>query len=99
MLAVSCTISKRRVVPAIVVTVRSVPLMAILSPRAYTFHDWATVNGQLYHFATGGYGYHGPDMFHNTCKHSPSEVNGLTIGIAHGLHNGLGQSRMGMHRF
>src|SRR5262249_7913828 len=48
-------------------------------PQVYAFHDWATVNGQLHHFPPRGYGYHGPDMFHNTCKHSPSDVNTLTI--------------------
>ena len=68
-------------------------------PQTYACHERAAVNGKLHHFAAGTHRYDGTDVFYNACKHTPSNVDGLTIGIAHGLHNGLGQCRMRMHGF
>ena len=68
-------------------------------PQMYALHERATIKGQLHHFAPGAHGDHRPNMFYDPCKHNPSNVNGLTISIAHRLHNGLGQCRMRMHRF
>src|SRR5215831_4153680 len=51
--------------------------------QVYAFHNRATLNAQLHHLAPRGHGDHRADIFHNTCKHNPSDVHSLTIDIAY----------------